>query len=297
LPFAVLAKEPASLSAEDALTVGWALAPVAVQVSTSTGPDAPTQAAGIGTMELLGMWMPAHFMQNTRTPTDDRNLALCPLFMELLKAPEELPDFGLVGVLFALEQGAIARPAVATKLLELDAIAVLMAVLRQASPTELVATAGFSRRPHGFAVLTLRQLIETAQTAGADLTTLLLTSGFIDTLISALCAVEKVGADGVNGCMVAWGILAVLTVLDGEALPQIEDKLRAIPSALRYAKDSKLAHMADFGVTAGTYATIVAGESLALCFALLCRVAGSNTYDDCSLSLGERRGQPFQNCP
>ena len=48
LLIAVLAKEPAALTAEDALTVGWAYAPTVVQWSTSTGVDAVVQAAGVG---------------------------------------------------------------------------------------------------------------------------------------------------------------------------------------------------------------------------------------------------------
>ena len=39
----------------------------------------------------------------------------------------------------------MARPAVAAKLLELDVIGVLAALLRQASPAEWVATAGVAR--------------------------------------------------------------------------------------------------------------------------------------------------------
>ena len=217
-----MAKEPASLSAEDALTAGLAYAPFAVQSSTSTGFDANLQAAGIGAMEWAGMFVPAAFMANVRTPSDDRNLVLCPLLLELLAAPEKLPDFALSGVLFAFQQGILGRPAVAAKLLELDATAVLMAVLRQASPTELVITAGYSRRPHGMVLFAVRDLVETAQAGGADLSAQLLTSGFIDTVMMALSAVEKVGADHVNGNVVVWGPLGLLTLLDGEALPQIE---------------------------------------------------------------------------
>ena len=285
----VLAKEPASLSAEDALTVGWAWAPFAVQMSTSAGFDANIQAAGIGTMEMIGMLMPAAFMINVATPSDDRNLVLCPLVLELLAAPEKLPDFALSGILLTLHQGVVGRPAVAAKLLEHDAVAVLMAILRQASPTELIATAGFSRRPYGQAFATMKDLVDTAQAGGADLTTQLLTSGFIDTLMSALSAVEEVGADNVNAHVVVTGALGIPAMLDGEALLQIEDKLRAIPSALRYAKDSKIVNMADFGLTAGTFATLVAGELHVLC-ALRCGLAGSNTHDGCSQSLGEGRG-------
>ena len=264
----MVAKEPASLLLEDALTVSLAIAPHMLQVSTSTGFDAAIQAAGIGTMEMLGMFMSANFLFNGATPSDDQNMFLCPLLLELLTAPEKLPDFALGGVLFALQCGVVGRPAVAAKLLDLDAVAVLMGILRQASPTELVSTAGFSRRPHGGALTAIKDLVETAQAGGADLTPQLLSGGLIDTLMSALSAVEEVGADHVFGCVVV-SSLWTLALLDGEALRQIEDKLRAIPSALRYLKDSNITHLADFGITTGTYATIVAGELLALCVALL----------------------------
>ena len=267
-PISVLAKEPASLSAEDALTAGWGYAAFAMQVSTSTGWGAVIEAAGIGSMEFLGMLMPAAYVVNVAASSDDRNLVLCPLLLELLTAPEKLPDFALGGVLFALQCGVVGRPAVAAKLLDLDAVAVLMGILRQASPTELVSTAGFSRRPHGGALTAIKDLVETAQAGGADLTPQLLSGGLIDTLMSALSAVEEVGADHVFGCVVV-SSLWTLALLDGEALRQIEDKLRAIPSALRYLKDSNITHLADFGITTGTYATIVAGELLALCVALL----------------------------
>ena len=276
----VLAKDPASLSAEDALTVGWAYAPISVQWSTSIGADACLQAAGVGSTDFFGLWMPAGMMLNIRTPSDDRNLVLCPLLLELLKA-EKLPDFALHGVLFALNQGVVGRPAVVAKLLEhaVDAVDVLMGILHQASPTELVATAGHLRRPHGGVLMVMKHLVETAQAGGVDLSAQLLASGFIDTLMSALSAVEEVGADNVNGPVVCWSALGVLALLDGEALPQIEDKLRAIPSALRYAKDSNISGFIDLGMTAGTFATIVAGACLTLCLASLYwyEVAGSNT--------------------
>ena len=263
-PISVLAKEPASLSAEDALTAGWGYAAFAMQVSTSTGWGAVIEAAGIGSMEFLGMLMPAAYVVNVAASSDDRNLVLCPLLLELLTAPEKLPDFALGGVLMALEYGVAGRPAVAAKLLEHDAVAVLVDILRQASPTELIATAGFSRRPHGYAFAAMKDLVDTAQAGGADFTTQLLTSGFIDTLMSALSAVEEVGADFVSAHVVVTGALGIPAMLDGEALPQIEDKLRAMPSALRYAKASKIVTMADFGLTAGTFATLVAGELHAL---------------------------------
>ena len=48
--------------------------------------------------------------------------------------------------------------------------------------------------------------------------------------------------------------------MDGEALGQIEAKVRAVPSALRYLYESKITNMEDFGVTASTFVTILAAN-------------------------------------
>jgi hypothetical protein len=92
---AALAKEPAALTLEDALTIAWIWAPVPVQYSTTTGCDVLTHAAGIGLTELFGMVLPASFLLVTATPTDDRSLVLTPLLLELLKALDDLPEFAL----------------------------------------------------------------------------------------------------------------------------------------------------------------------------------------------------------
>lgn len=89
----LLAKDPAALTLEDALLAGCAMAPIGVQFSS--GIDSHTRAAGITTMEWMGGCMPSAFLLLTCTPTDDRNQALAPLLLELLKAPEELPEFAL----------------------------------------------------------------------------------------------------------------------------------------------------------------------------------------------------------
>ena len=151
-----LAKEPALLSIEDAITACCALAPVTVQWSTSTGADAVLQATGIDAMEFFGMMMPANFMLNVATPSDDRNLVLCPLVLDLLRAPDKkLPDFVLGGALYALQAGVIGRPIVAAKLLDHDIVTVYTGILREASPSEQVATAGYSRHSHGYVLLAM----------------------------------------------------------------------------------------------------------------------------------------------
>jgi hypothetical protein len=126
----------------------------------------------------------------------------------------------------------------------------------QVSADELLATSGFLRRPHGQALGAVKELTESALAARIDLTAELLSCGFIDTLVSALCAVEQLGAENVNGWMTVFSMM-LLTTLDGAALSQIEDKLRAIPSALRYLKDSKISHIKSVGFSAGTFGTLI----------------------------------------
>ena len=48
--------------------------------------------------------------------------------------------------------------------------------------------------------------------------------------------------------------------MDGEALGQIEAKVRAVPSVLRYLYESKITTVADFGGTASTFVTILAAN-------------------------------------
>ena len=211
-------------------------------------------------IEWVGMWMPAWFVANVATPEDDRNIALLPLLLQLLRAPDKLPAFALPGVLFVIGGGTSGRPVVASKLLKQGAFEVFMAIVREASPSEMVATSGFSRRPHGFVLFCLKELVDTCQADGADLTAQLLSSGCIDLIVSALTAVEQLGSENVNGVQVVWSILRFLTTIDGEALGQIEAKLRAVPLALRYLYESKITNMKDFGCTASTFVTILAAN-------------------------------------
>ena len=155
---AVLAKQPAALTLEDALTVAGVQAALVVQWTDTLGGDANCLAGGQTAGEWATVFAPASFMINTSTPTDDRNLVLVPLLLELLQAQDQLPEFVLrefpaaclaapppascplilaaealisvnwvglgwvvavaAGVIFSIAQGTEGRPAVAAKLLK-----------------------------------------------------------------------------------------------------------------------------------------------------------------------------------
>ena len=105
---AVLAKQPASLTPDDAVTVACGLASFAVSISSSGGGDATHRAAGLSTDEWVSMFLPALFLMKEVTPSDELNLSLLPLFIDLIKAPETLPDFALGESSAALTLSAVA---------------------------------------------------------------------------------------------------------------------------------------------------------------------------------------------
>lgn len=257
---AVLAKKPASLTAEDALTVACAYAILMASWSSSGSLDAPYQAAGLSTTEFMELHIPGMFLIGLAYPDDDRNLALLPLLLELVKQPDKLPDFALAGALFAIAHGTIGRSAVAIKLLQLDALAVYMDLLRQASPRELASAS--VRRPHGIALWMVKEMAEHARGGGVDISGQLLSCGVIDILLSILSAAEEVGEKGCNGGVICFGCLFFLMVLDGEHRPAIEDKIRPkLQSALRFCvAHPGIRHLADFGITASMFATVVAAN-------------------------------------
>eukprot|EP01050_Picozoa_sp_SAG11_P001849 SAG11_NODE_86_length_17300_cov_11.466717_21_plen_167_part_00 len=70
--------------------------------------------------------------------------------------------------------------------------------------TAQVATCTFLRRPHGALLWAIKELIESAQTGGRDLTPEVMRSGYPETLVASLGAVKQVGAENCNGRKSFW---------------------------------------------------------------------------------------------
>jgi hypothetical protein len=137
---------------------------------------------------------------------------------------------------------------------------VLMNLMQQASPTEWAATASYARRPHGCGFWAVAMMADSAQSSGIDLTHQLLSCGFIDMAVAALSAVEQVGASNCNGCILVTGPLWLLKGLIGEAVGEIEEKVRSIPKSLRYVRDSGLVSIQDHGHTSSVMTTVIAAN-------------------------------------
>ena len=259
----VLAKAPAELTLDDALTATSSQAPMIVHWSTSIGCDGPAQAAGMTADDVFAAGMPFWFMMPVAHESDDRNTVLVPLLLELLRKPESLPEFALAGILWSLGQGFVGRPAIAALAVqpEHDAIGVMMSIVRQTTPRDLISTAGYARRGAPIQVLAnMKELCEAAQVGGLDLTPQLLSSGYIDALVGCYTAVEQVGeVSNCTGHQLHWG-LELMKELEGEALGEIEDKFRAAKSALRFIIDHEVCHSAHQGRTTGAVGTILAAQ-------------------------------------
>jgi hypothetical protein len=255
----VRAKDLQTLTSEDALTVATFYGHFIVQYSTCTGLDAMTVAARMSGDEWLVKSYPAMFLFISVKP--DFNLALAPLLMDLLKEPDQLPEFTLAGVLFAITHTLMAKPAVVELLLdEHDAVAAFVGVMRQVTPVGLVSAAGFSRRPHGTTMHAMKDLIEGAQAIGRDLTAQLLNIGYIDLLLESLRSVPEVGCENCNGVVCAWGYMRTLNVVFGEKIEEIEEKLRKESDALRYVIDNNIIFMEPYGLQSSTMGMICAAN-------------------------------------
>ena len=114
----VLSKDPSLLTVEDALVIACSCSPYLVQWSTNSACDQIAAAVGYSpATDFIGVWVNANFMVTVRTPRDDMHHVLMPLLLELLKAPEKLEEYTLVGVLAALAWGVAGRPAVVRQVL------------------------------------------------------------------------------------------------------------------------------------------------------------------------------------
>jgi hypothetical protein len=259
----VRTKDMHTLTAEDALTVATAYGIWPTQLSAYRGLDAMTDACGITSHQWLETSYPGCFLNYPGISDEDFNLAITPLLMEWMKTPpDELPDFTLVGILFAITHCLMAKPRVTELLLDQhEALSVFVDCMQQVTPAQLVSSAGSSHHPNGMAMHLMKDLIETAQaTLGRDLTPQLLELGFIDLLLDVLRSVPEVGSQNCHGVVCVWGYMRTLVILHGEKLQEIEDKFREERNALRYLIDNNIIFAQSLGLTGSAMASICAAN-------------------------------------
>lgn len=141
----------------------------------------------------------------------------------------------------------------------------LVEILNQSGPLQRVSCTAFLQPGStGQAMSIMKEMIDGLLASGIDITPVLVSTGYVDILVSTLKAIEQVSVeevcDGLAVCacdnhqpapclcscsdfhsliIATDGVLhAILAVKHGKCLPQIEDKLRTATSALRFCIDS-----------------------------------------------------------
>ena len=144
-------------------------------------------------------------------------------------------------------QCCLGRPAVGKRLYELEALDLAIEALQQTGPLQWVSASAFMEPGHcGMALSFIKDVVEGMMISGEDITPILVSSGYIDMLVSALKAVEQIGVDESCDTIFVYGVLQAMAQLnEGSCLPQIEDKFRKTEKALwvrirREGRHSKL---------------------------------------------------------
>lgn len=262
---AALKKDPEHLTQEDVLAM------VCVDhvhcVPWVKGLDLVAAHAGLTGDEVVTEAVSAMFLApggGLSLEDDSRCLAVSSHVVDMLRDPAHKPirDF-TNGAWMLINHTVLARPAVAQHLLENGLLELAVQTLdREEGPQQWVSATSFWQQGFpGWVMQAMAHVLMGASTAGTDVTTLLVSSGYADMLVAALKAAEQIGADEACDCVVVAGALWTLEKIDsGHCLPQIEEKVRGAEGALRFCMDSGLAHTTDLGLTAGVHGSILAAN-------------------------------------
>lgn len=249
----MLSKHPAELTLDDARVAVCSAVPFVVW--SAAGWDK------IGTsMDEFLTSLPANwFLVTGSRQSNERNLALAPLILELLQETGEgTLDDRLLGVAhYSTAMLVAGRGDVALRLLEGGLFEHLVDCLQQNSaPLDWVSTDNVcGRRYCGTALHLMKDLVESCQGSGVDLSSRLVTSGYIDTMTSALLAVEQVGSEKASCWPVVYS-LWLLCGVNGEALPEIEARIKnTLGHTLRYMIEHEVKIFSAIGWTTKTFGT------------------------------------------
>eukprot|EP01043_Picozoa_sp_COSAG02_P051086 COSAG02_NODE_5334_length_4430_cov_2.102517_1_plen_616_part_00 len=263
---AVVAKDAAALTEEDAVVAIFAHGLMACQFCLSFDDLVPYVGQSMTDWSMtdwLGPHVETAFMYDHTVP-DERNLSLVDMTWQLLTTPGKLPDAIRFGAHQLISHAQFGRPAVSRRLLDLGLLEHTVATLRQAPPmswltNEAACQAGFE----GFLMHCVQELIDGCATDGLDLSQRLLSSGYVDCLVTALQTIEAAGRETSpetwHIVVLVFGLMRALAggVDVGECAGAVIGKLRQSGSALRFLIDADFVLGRECGWTTGVFGSIV----------------------------------------
>ena len=239
------------MTRDDALTVACDVIPIAVYFAQ--GFSAHFAAAGTDERAWFRALLDHHPLQLGHAPTDEANLRLAKLALDICRDPQGLSAEELAGAWMLVMHSVLSRPsasAVIPEMVKAGVFEVAVAHLHKSSPVEWVSW----RRADGLqasAIFTAALFV--AQCELPKKTERMIDSGMADAVASLLKAYELRGKGETDEAN-AWGTVNAidsLTRLDlsaPEARPIVQ-LLEGMGSALRFALDHPLEHFEKMGLT------------------------------------------------
>ena len=156
-------------------------------------------------------------------------------------------------MLFLCMQG---WPTVGLACLEAGVLDLALATWREHSPIDFISGA---RTTAALVVgSAVKEAIDSAQTAGRDISAVLVDSGYIDCCISALRAFELQGnTDGISSFGLVYGILWPLIIVEGEAYDRVNELIRGAVSSLAFVLEHDMRLFSALDFTSGPFTCMV----------------------------------------
>ena len=258
--FDELFAKTADFTRDDVLLAACSMAPKAVMFAQGVARVVLATGEFESDLELWGAFFEVHPWFHLREPTDERNRQLVLLALELLRNPQGVSQMELAGTWSFMFWAMSGRPALFAEAVNAGLWELATATLRKISAAEQVIWRTTGGVIAGCVFLTLRNICENPP--GIDPIKLLVDTGTVELMVSALEAYEVLGAsnavhEGNPATLVH--LLMMLQAFDittVEAEP-IYTRLQQIPSALRFAHDFNVDHVKGMGITSASQSLIL----------------------------------------
>jgi hypothetical protein len=225
-------------------------------ISAARGYTEAWGAAGLTTMEFIGLWLSAEpIASKKKQPEDDVPTKMATLLLELLKA-NELPELAIGGAWTGIVYCLIGRPSIEPVAFKHGIVELAVEHLKAiGSPADWVS---ISRGKAGRAYFAIRAVSDTCKALSGDISrpdlAACVTSGLFDLCLEAITAVAAAGVASLQDTHHGTLYMALSVVRICRAQPGCEDKIRSAADALAFCLMNDLDLVVDLGTTTGAMA-------------------------------------------
>jgi hypothetical protein len=249
-----LRQPPAQLTRADAMS--YACSRACDTIMTARGYTKSWSAAGMTTLEFVGLWLGAEpIISKKKQPEDDVPTKMVTLLIELLKA-NELPELAIGGAWSGVVYCLTGRPSIGPVALKHGVVELVVEHLKAiGSPADWVSISRgkASRGCSAIRCVTDMSKHFSSEVSRPDLAASI-TSGLFDLCLAAITAVASAGVDGLQDTNHGALCFALNLVRICRAQPECEDKIRGTANALAFCLMNDLDISTEVGVTTAAVA-------------------------------------------